>query len=110
VSGLPFTDRVRSFASNRIGFNKRNSWSAAKKQTAARRPSPSPIRCQSSRDGGATLALDHRNFKVIAINAPERVLLEVERCWGNVEEQHQCFALRACSTFNFCGSDKRLKW
>jgi hypothetical protein len=64
----------------------------------------------SSGDRGTHLTLDHRHFHVIAVNALECVLLEMQRRQRNVDKQHQGLALGACSTFNFRGSDKRLKW
>jgi hypothetical protein len=67
------------------------------------------IQSHSDRECGAPAILNHCYRDMIAINAFERVLFEIQTCRRDIGEHHQRLALRANSPPNFRGSNQRLK-
>ena len=66
------------------------------------------IQSHLGRAHGALAILNHYYRHVIAINAVESVLFEIQTCRCDIAEHHQRLALRANSPPNFGGSDQCL--
>jgi hypothetical protein len=63
----------------------------------------------SGRQLGVLAILNHYYHHMIAFNAFEGVLFEIQTCRCDIAKHHQCLALRAYSTLDSGGSDQRLK-